>query len=157
MTNYPSIYISPPLYVSIRSSSGQDEANILLAVKLEQHLSLWDREDLEVVFDFYSPNSLKYLPLPVERRESAKLKSKAYRQKECLSNAADGKYAEEDPRGDARFAAGNILPKPFISAMFSMACKWTHTDISRPLTPSLVLHTAHFPLLSLLYFHTFCF
>jgi hypothetical protein len=112
------------IYHFLRSSSGQDEANILLAVKLEQHLALWDREDLEVVFDFYSPNSLKYLPVPAERKESAKQKSKAYREKEALRMLADSEYSQEDPRGDTRFAAGHILPKPLISAMFSMACKW---------------------------------
>mmetsp|Transcript_17803 Transcript_17803/g.35176 ORF Transcript_17803/g.35176 Transcript_17803/m.35176 type:complete len:340 (+) Transcript_17803:1497-2516(+) len=92
-----------------------DEANLILMMMIEQHLQVWGRHALPVLFDMYVPRSVVLCPIS----DAGKKTSKKEEQKEFLE--ADKKMALVEARSHPRFAAGHVLPKPCISAVYSMA------------------------------------
>jgi len=48
----------------IRSDEKKDENNILLMMILEEYKAVWNRHDIHIMFDWYSPTAMNLLPLP---------------------------------------------------------------------------------------------
>jgi len=117
----------PALAGAVASSEiALDEANLILMMMIEEHLQVWGRKELPFVFDMYAPRSAIFCPEPggVGRgANSAGKRFKTEEEKELEKGLreADACLILSDPRAHPRFAAGHILPKPCISAVYSMA------------------------------------
>jgi hypothetical protein len=131
--------------VVARSESALDRANITLVLILEEHFATaWTRTPftapsakppsgaassgegadkllrrsklpIPCTFDMYTTEATGFLPVsPADRHASASSTS-------GTRHASDDAVADLEARAHCRYAAGNVLPKPYLAAMFSMA------------------------------------
>ena len=88
------------------SSAAMDEQNLLLVMVLEAFLPAWGRGDLPALHDLYTQEALALCPAP-----PAPLGPRPG------PLPGDLAYAGLEPRAHPRFAAGRVLPRPFIAAV----------------------------------------
>ena len=126
--------------VGATDSTMMDRENLLVCGVLERQLVFCNRTDLSPVYDWFHPAAVQFMPPPpmpsyIDESKTILRKVDSFKESavvpmpqvpklvDGIQNLSKGDvlYAREESRCHYRFAAGRVLPKPELCAIFSMA------------------------------------